>query len=183
MSGCGRTAVLIEELDRQSCLDLLSHTHLGRLACWKGTRRAWCRLFRLRRQLCLQLFDDRKEIEWMRANPLVCVEADEVVGPQKWTSVIVFGSTRSCPIHLSGRKSAPPLSVCSDAGRCGGNRPTQKGHPGRSASLEPLFYRIHIDEITGRRATREPSLDARLSTANSCEMVGCKRSCGDCMPK
>jgi nitroimidazol reductase NimA-like FMN-containing flavoprotein (pyridoxamine 5'-phosphate oxidase superfamily) len=32
-----------------------------------------------------------QKIEWMRANPLVCVEVDEVVNPQQWVSVVVFG--------------------------------------------------------------------------------------------
>lgn len=40
---------------------------------------------------------------------------------------------------------------------------------GEVRSLEPLFYRIHIDKITGRRATREPSPDQMLSTITSCE--------------
>ena len=32
-----------------------------------------------------------QKIEWMRANPLVCVQVDEVVRPEQWVSVIVFG--------------------------------------------------------------------------------------------
>ena len=33
----------------------------------------------------------------MRANPLVCVEVDEVVSPQEWVSVIVFGRYEELP--------------------------------------------------------------------------------------
>jgi nitroimidazol reductase NimA-like FMN-containing flavoprotein (pyridoxamine 5'-phosphate oxidase superfamily) len=29
--------------------------------------------------------------KWMRANPLVCVETEEVVSPHQWASVIIFG--------------------------------------------------------------------------------------------
>jgi uncharacterized protein len=32
-----------------------------------------------------------RKIEWMRANPRVCVEADEVTDHFHWTSVIVSG--------------------------------------------------------------------------------------------
>ena len=33
----------------------------------------------------------------MRANPLVCVEEDEVVSSDKWASVIVFGRYEEIP--------------------------------------------------------------------------------------
>ena len=32
-----------------------------------------------------------QKIEWMRTNPLVCVEADEIVDHDHWTSVVVQG--------------------------------------------------------------------------------------------
>src|ERR1035438_5020204 len=32
-----------------------------------------------------------QKITWLRANPLVCVLVDEIVSPQDWASVIVFG--------------------------------------------------------------------------------------------
>ena len=36
-------------------------------------------------------------IEWMRVNPLVCVQADEVMSPQHWVSVVVFGRYEELP--------------------------------------------------------------------------------------
>ena len=33
----------------------------------------------------------------MRANPLVCIEADEVVSPQEWRTVVVFGRYEELP--------------------------------------------------------------------------------------
>jgi nitroimidazol reductase NimA-like FMN-containing flavoprotein (pyridoxamine 5'-phosphate oxidase superfamily) len=33
----------------------------------------------------------------MRANPHVCVEAEEIVSPEEWASVIVFGTYEELP--------------------------------------------------------------------------------------
>jgi nitroimidazol reductase NimA-like FMN-containing flavoprotein (pyridoxamine 5'-phosphate oxidase superfamily) len=38
-----------------------------------------------------------QKIDWMRKHPLVCVEADEVVSPQEWMSVVVFGRYEELP--------------------------------------------------------------------------------------
>ena len=37
-----------------------------------------------------------QKIEWMRANPLVCVELDEVENFDQWTSIVVSEGTRNC---------------------------------------------------------------------------------------
>ncbi len=38
-----------------------------------------------------------QKIEWMRANPLVCVEVDEVAADDQWVSVIAFGRYEEVP--------------------------------------------------------------------------------------
>ena len=38
-----------------------------------------------------------RKIEWMRENPLVCVEVDEVRGHDDWASVVVFGQYVEIP--------------------------------------------------------------------------------------
>jgi nitroimidazol reductase NimA-like FMN-containing flavoprotein (pyridoxamine 5'-phosphate oxidase superfamily) len=38
-----------------------------------------------------------RKIEWMRENPLVCVEADEIHGHDDWASVIVLGQYVGIP--------------------------------------------------------------------------------------
>ena len=38
-----------------------------------------------------------QKIDWMRANPLVCVQVDDVVSSEQWVSVIVFGRFARTP--------------------------------------------------------------------------------------
>ena len=163
--------MLIEELDRQSCLDLLFRTRLGRLACSQGTQPYIVPFYFACDTSYLYGFSTvGKKIEWMRANPLVCVEVDEVINSQNWMSVVVLGRYEEMP-------DTPEWSMERDTAHCLLQQEAMWWEPayakkaihGAVYSLEPVFYRIHIDEITGRRATREPSPDSRLSMINSSE--------------
>ena len=49
-----------------------------------------------------------QKVEWMRSNPLVCVEVDEVESYSKWISVIVFGHYRELPKLRDQNVGRPP---------------------------------------------------------------------------
>jgi nitroimidazol reductase NimA-like FMN-containing flavoprotein (pyridoxamine 5'-phosphate oxidase superfamily) len=111
-----------------------------------------------------------QKIEWMRANPLVCVEAAEVVSPEQWVSVIVFGRYEELPDTpewQSARRFAHTLL----------KRNAVWWEPayaktilhGTQRPLAPVFYRIHDLQITGHRATPEPVTqpDTRRSMTDS----------------
>ena len=104
-----------------------------------------------------------QKVEWMRSNPLVCVEVDEVVNHNHWTSIIAFGRYEELPdrpefdyernrAHSFLQKRAmwwEPAYISQE-------------HRDHAHSLTPLFYRIHIDHMTGHRA----DLDVREAGAN-----------------
>ena len=167
----------IEELNSQACLDLLSRAHLGRLACSQGAQPYVVPFyFACDNNFMYSFSTVGKKIEWMRANPSVCVEADEVVNSESWMSVIVLGRYEELPdkpewskqraaAHRLLRREArwwEPASAkaASDSGVC---------------SPEAVFYRISIDKITGRCATRGPSRDGSLNRFNSWEDGWLKR--------
>jgi nitroimidazol reductase NimA-like FMN-containing flavoprotein (pyridoxamine 5'-phosphate oxidase superfamily) len=150
--------VLIQELTRQASLDLLARTHLGRLACAKGNQPYVVPVYFAYANEYLYSFSTiGQKIEWMRANPLVCVEAAEVVSPEQWVSVIVFGRYEELPDTpewQSARSFAHTLL----------KRNAVWWEPayaktilhGTQRPLSPVFYRIHGLQITGHRATPEP---------------------------
>jgi len=113
-----------------------------------------------------------KKVEWMRANPLVCVEVDEVVSPERWTSVLAFGRYEElpdAPEWRSARAFAHKLLQRSCTWWEPAYARTILG--GVQRPLVPVFYRIHIVQITGHRATPEPAAPpaAPLSTLASGE--------------
>ena len=84
--------MLIEEATTQASLDLLARARLGRLACAQGSQPYVVPFYFAYHHNYLYSFTTvGQKVEWMRANPLVCVEVDEVVSTHKWMSVIVFG--------------------------------------------------------------------------------------------
>ena len=95
-----------------------------------------------------------QKIEWMRSNPLVCVEADEVLSQDNWSSVLVMGRYEELPDtpkHAELRRHAHSLletrtlwwrlAIASSQTRDDEVRPI------------PIFYCIHVDKITGHRAS------------------------------
>ena len=92
------------------------------------------------------------KIEWMRANPLVCVEADEFVNRQDWATVIVFGRYEelpNTPAHDAIRTSAHALMQRRPAWWEPGYARTVID--GKERPIDPLYFRIRIEQITGRR--------------------------------
>ena len=161
--------MLIHELTRQASLDVLARTHLGRLACSQRMQPYIVPFNFAYQNNCLFSFSmPGQKIDWMRANPLVCVEADHMRREQ-WTTVVVFGryeelsdtaemrSERALALGLLQQRAVwwePGCVKITQGGTC--------------PALIPIFYRINIARITGRRATFEPGApDTRQSTADS----------------
>ena len=96
-----------------------------------------------------------QKIEWMRQNPLVCLEIDERTTHGQWASVVVFGQYEELP-HTPENEG--PRKVA--------ERLFQK-HPSwwEPASVPlvaheqraPIVFRIRIVRVTGRRAASTTS--------------------------
>ena len=94
-----------------------------------------------------------QKIDWMRENPKVCVEVDEMVDQFNWTSVLAFGryeEIRDTRQDEDLRRQANALF----------QQRTAWWLPalGKLASAEEhhssIVYRILIDKLTGRQAHR-----------------------------
>ena len=166
--------MLIQELTRQASLDLLARTRLGRLACAQGTEPYVVPFYFVYDNDYLYSFSTvGQKIAWMRANPLVCVEADEVVSPEQWMSVIVSGRYEELldtPEYQGVRAFAHTLL----------KRYAVWWEPayaktilhGTQRPLVPVLYRIHGLQVTGLFAIPDQPVtppDTRLSMTDSGE--------------
>ncbi len=146
--------MLVQELTRQESLELLTRTHLGRLGCAQGGQPYVVPLYFTYHNNYLYSFSTvGRKIEWMRVNPLVCVEADEVVNSQQWVSVVILGQYEELadtPEWESVRRFAFQLLKQKAMWWEPGYVKTILH--GTERPLVPVFYRIHIVEITGHRA-------------------------------
>src|SRR5664279_4963914 len=83
---------LIKEMDRESCTALLSRVRLGRLACAHEGQPYITPMFWVPEGDCLYSFSTPgQKIRWMRQNPRVCIEFEEISSARDWATVIVLG--------------------------------------------------------------------------------------------
>lgn len=154
--------MLIHELTPDECAALLTRNNLGRLACARDGQPYVVPIHfsaDLERR-CLYSFSTvGQKVRWMRANPRVCLEVDEVTDKDHWQSVVVFGryeEIQDAPDNAAAQKRAHALFQ---------ERPEWwLPAAARLTSHERhnvVVYRIQIDQVSGRRAARniriEPS--------------------------
>lgn len=157
--------MLIHDMTRQASIDLLARARLCRLACAHLDQPYISPIYCAYHDNYLYGFSTLgQKIAWMRANPLVCVEADELSSAQNWATVIIFGKyeelpdTSECEPH---RKRAYELL----------QRQPMWWQPGYAKTvldekvrpMEVTYFRIHIERISGHRGIR---LDRDASAAH-----------------
>jgi len=160
--------MFIHEMSRDECNDALSRAKYGRLACAHDNQPYVLPLnFTFDGNGYLYCFTTLgQKVEWMRSNPLVCFETDEVKNHNQWSSVIVFGSYQELPdkpefetarIHLQeGLQKRvmwwEPAYI-------------SQAHRDKPHSLTPIFFRIKVENMTGHRANPDESETATATPA------------------
>jgi len=146
--------MLIEDMSRQACMDFMQRVRFGRLACEQAGQPYVTPFYFAVRHDALYAFSTvGQKVAWMRVNPRVCVEADEVASAQQWTSVILFGRYEELP-------SEPQY----DAERKLTHALLQQERPiwwepgyartmlgANERPLDLVYFRIHIAKISGQR--------------------------------
>ena len=152
--------MFIHEMTRAECSEALARAKFGRLGCAHDNQPYVLPLnFAFDGINYLYGFTTLgQKVEWMRSNPLVCFEVDEVKNHNQWSSVIVFGRYEELPdtpefgaartrAHGFLQKRAmwwEPAYISQE------NRDNPH-------SLSPVFFRIKIEGVTGHRANSDVS--------------------------
>jgi hypothetical protein len=145
----------IHELTVVECRNVLNRARHGRLACARDDQPYVVPFF-----FYLDPAEDflysfsilGQKVEWMRLNPKVCVEVDEVVDRDNWTAVVAFGRYQELDdssATADARHRANELLQLHAAWWLPGGLKPDSAHERRT----PLLYRIRIEQLTGRRAT------------------------------
>jgi nitroimidazol reductase NimA-like FMN-containing flavoprotein (pyridoxamine 5'-phosphate oxidase superfamily) len=80
-------------ISQQECSELLKRVSIGRLACSLDDQPYIVPIAFLYEPDCIYIFSTLgKKIKWMRQNPKVCLQADEIGNRSNWVSVIVTGT-------------------------------------------------------------------------------------------
>jgi nitroimidazol reductase NimA-like FMN-containing flavoprotein (pyridoxamine 5'-phosphate oxidase superfamily) len=153
-SWLGRTDVLIQDMSRDSSIILLKSADLGRIACARGSQPYVTPFtFAYNKDFMYSFGTVGKKIEWMRTNPLVCVEVDKIVSRQEWQTIVIFGRYQELPRTKEldeVRRFAHEILAKKANWWEPGFAKTLKDRVERP--LETVFFRIMIDEISGHQA-------------------------------
>jgi len=160
--------MLIQEITQHDCLSLLAHLRLGRLACARDSQPYVTPFYFAYDRNCIYSFATvGQRIDWMRANPLVCVETGEMVSSQEWVSIVVFGRYEELPDKpekATERALAHQLLQQKIDWWEPGYAKTVVG--GTERPLEPVYYRIQIVQITGRHGVPHPGEELKKAPSN-----------------
>lgn len=142
--------MLIHELSREECLEVLGRNTLGRLGCVQDAQPYIVPVsFNLDGADYVYGFATfGQKIRWMRANPLVCLEVEEIKDRRHWTTVLAFGlyeELTDAADHAAARQRAQELFAERDR--------WWEPATGKTPSREPhaaVIYRISLHRLTGR---------------------------------
>jgi len=146
--------MLIDSMTKQEGREVLARVSFGRLACSLRDQPYVVPVCFAYEPDGIYIFSTPgKKIEWMRANPRVCVQVDEIADQSRWTTVIVNGWYEELPEiqyaaereharRLLKKRSLWWLNAC-------GERQFQSG----VKWIEPLLFRVRPHSMTGLRAS------------------------------
>ena len=152
--------MFIHNMTEAECRYALKQASVGRLACSRDNQPYVVPIYFAYSEHHLYAISTiGQKIEWLRANPLVCVEVDNIASHDEWMSVVVFGRYEELPdlpefkyareqalALLQGRSAWwwEPACLCED-------------HRDTPHSCTPVAYRIRIHRVSGLHATPDPS--------------------------
>ena len=148
--------MVINEMTANECGALLARASLGRLGCSLDNQPYVVPIrFAYEADDIYALSTLGQKIEWMRANPKVCLEVDEIENQSQWMSVIATGLYQELrePQFTDEREHARKL--LGKRYRWWQDALAERQLKLGDDSVAPLFFRIHIDSISGLRAVDE----------------------------
>lgn len=150
--------MLVEEMTVEECRKVLLGAAFGRLAsALDGQPYVVPVSFAVDGEYVYLFSMPGQKVEWMRRNPRVCLEVDGVNAQNSWTSVIILGRYEELldtpdgqPERLHARELLQTHAIWWQPGAV-----ALAAHVVRD-DVKPVFYRIHMDRVTGRRGVPAP---------------------------
>ena len=146
----------IDEMSEQECSALLAGAYFGRLGCSLNDQPyvvPICLAYEKGYFYALSTLGQK--IEWMRKNPKVCIQVDEITSETRWASVIANGDFQELaePRYADERAHARKLLAA---------RPQWWRTPMAERQLKkgddliaPILFRVRVDSMSGLRAIDE----------------------------
>lgn len=143
-------------ISQQECSELLKRVSTGRLACSLNDQPYVVPVAFSYEPDYIYIFSTLgKKIGWMRQNPKVCLQADEIGSHSNWVSVVVTGTyleLNETQYPAQREHAMEQLERCSEWWR---NPLAQRREQTRDLAIETVFFRIDIKSMSGLRTIPE----------------------------
>ena|SRR5215471_12639528 len=144
----------INEMTAEQCSAFLEHASLGRLGCSSENQPYVVPIHFTYEDGYLYVFSTfGQKVKWMRANPNVCVQTDELQNQSEWISVIVYGEYEELPEPQYAAERKHASFLLAKRYHWWLNAMSERQMRVGESFIEPLFFRIRIQSMSGLRAT------------------------------
>lgn len=148
--------MLIKELTDMGCREFLAKASIARLGCSFDDQPYVVPICIAYEAEYIYFFSTLgKKIEWMRVNPKVCIQVDELRGHSDWVSVIANGQYEELaePRYTDERNHARKLLERHHQWWL--NPLAERRTQVSDQQITPIFFRVKIDSVTGLRGISE----------------------------
>src|SRR5271157_3870201 len=150
--------MVITQMAEEECGAFLANASLGRLGCSLENQPYVVPIYFVYEPGFLySLSTVGQKTEWMRSNPKVCLEVDEIANQSQWMSVIASGRYQELPEPQYTAEREHARTLLEKRSRWWLNALGERQLRLGDHAIAPLFFRIHVDSITGLRASGGPA--------------------------
>jgi len=142
--------MLIREMNEKECRGVLERASLGRLGCSLNDQPYVVPVYLAYEADHIYFFSTiGQKIQWMRANPKVCVQTDEIRNENEWLSVIANGRYEELPEPQYTAERAHARELLERRHQWWLNALAERRSKSSDILVEPLFFRVRISSMSG----------------------------------
>jgi hypothetical protein len=146
----------IDELNETECRAILSRASMARLGCSLNDQPYVVPVGIACEEDYIYVFSTLgQKIKWMRSNPKVCVQIDEIKSQSDWVSVIANGEYHELPEPQFEDERAHARKLLQQHHHWWLNAMAERRILMRDEEIKPLFFRIRVGSVSGLRGMSE----------------------------
>jgi nitroimidazol reductase NimA-like FMN-containing flavoprotein (pyridoxamine 5'-phosphate oxidase superfamily) len=143
-------------VSQQECGELLNRASVGKLACSLDDQPYIVPVGFSYEPGSIYIFSTLgKKIKWMRKNPKVCLQVDEIGNRSNWLSVIVTGTYLELTEQQFPPQREHALEKLAQYSQYWKTPLAERREQTSDLSIEPVFFRIDIGSMSGLHAIPE----------------------------
>ena len=148
--------MLINEIKESECREVLTRASVGRLGCALNDQPYVVPVGIACESDFIYVFSTLgQKIKWMRENPKVCVQVDEIKSQSDWISVIANGEYEELPDPKRADERDHARRILEKGHQWWLNPLAERRIQLRDQEIKPVFFRIRITAVSGLRGITE----------------------------